>query len=60
MELSKALQEYDGIVKGMRKEYTKEELTIKTIREDHPELDFFEDDEMQEIINFANNGRNNL
>lgn len=57
MELSKALQEYDGIVKGMRKEYTEKELTIKTIRKEHPELDFLDNEELQEIINFANSGR---
>jgi len=57
MELNKALQEYDGIVKGMRKEYTKEKLTIKIIRKEHPELNFLDSDELHEIINFANSGR---
>lgn len=52
-----ALKEYSAIVSGTREEFTEGELTIKAIRKDHPELDFMDDDEIQEIIDFANRGR---
>lgn len=57
MSLREALKEYADIVKETREEYTEQELTLKAIREDHPELDFMDDDEIQDIINFANKGR---
>lgn len=52
-----ALKEYAAIVKETREEYTQEELTISIIRKDHPELNFMDDKEIQEIIDFANRGR---
>ena len=56
-DIKKALKEYDTIVKGVRSEYTKEELTIDIIRQEHPELNFMDDEELQIIIDYANNGR---
>ena len=55
--LREAIAEYAAIVEGTREEYTQEELTVSIIRQDHPELDFMDDDEIQEIIDFANRGR---
>lgn len=54
-----ALKEYAAIVAGTRDEYTQEELTVSAIRRDHPELNFMDDDEIQEIIDHANKGRDN-
>lgn len=50
-----ALKEYHDIVKGVKEEYTKEQRTINNIRKDHPELNFMDDDEIDDIINHANN-----
>lgn len=55
--LREALAEYAAIVEGTREEYTKEELTISIIREDHPELNFMDDEEIETIIRQANEGR---
>jgi hypothetical protein len=55
-----ALKEYAAIVKGTREEYTQQELTVKVVREDHPKLDFMDDEEIQEIIDFANRGRSEM
>lgn len=52
--LSKAIKEYSLIVAGMAKEYTEKELTIDIIRKDHPELNFMDNDEIENIINYAN------
>ncbi len=51
----KALKEYHDIVTGIKQEYTREQRTIKTIRKDHPELNFMDDDEIEDIIKHANN-----
>ena len=55
--IREALAEYAAIVEGTREEYTQEELTVSAIRRDHPELNFMDDDEIEEIIGFANRGR---
>lgn len=54
--LREALAEYAAIVEETREEYSQSllKLTIGVIRQDHPELDFMDDDEIQEIIDFAN------
>lgn len=57
--LSEALKEYSLIVEGMAKDYTEKELTIDIIRKDHPELDFMDDDEIEDIIKYANTARSN-
>lgn len=49
-----ALKEYADIVQGVRGEYSAEELTIGILRNDHPELDFMDNEEIQTIIDFAN------
>jgi hypothetical protein len=56
-ELNKALKEYSMIVKTMRKEYNKNELTNEIIRLEHSELNFMDDEEIQELINNVNNSR---
>jgi hypothetical protein len=55
--LSKAIKEYSLIVEGMAKEYTEKELTVDIIRKDHPELNFMDDDEIEDIIKYANTAR---
>jgi hypothetical protein len=57
--LSEALKEYSLIVEGMAKDYTEKELTIDIIRKDHPELNFMDDDEIEDIIKYANRARTN-
>lgn len=57
MNIGAALKEYAAIVKATREEYTEDELTVSILREEHPELDFMDDDELEEIISFANKGR---
>lgn len=52
-----ALKEYAAIVKATREEYAEDELTVSILRKEHPELDFMDDDELEEIISFANKGR---
>ncbi|MFV0515796.1 MAG: hypothetical protein ACK5MV_00150 [Aminipila sp.] len=59
MDIAKALAEYASIVRGLKEEYTQEELCIGVIRQQHKELDFFEDDEIEDIIDFANQLRRN-
>jgi hypothetical protein len=43
-----------GNIGFTRDEYTEEELTLAAIRNDHPELNFMDDDEIEDIISFAN------
>ena len=51
-DLGSALAEYAAIVKGVAEEYGGN-ATIKAIRTDHPELDFMDDDEIEEIIRLS-------
>ena len=57
MGLTEVLSEYDSIVKGVRHEYAKEELTTDIIRKEHPELNFMDNEEIETIIRYANHGR---
>ena len=57
MNIGAALKEYAAIVKATREEYAEDELTVSILRKEHPELDFMDDDELEEIISFANKGR---
>ena len=57
MDFSKALKEYTAIVKGLTEEYCMAELSVERIRQDHLELDFFEDDELEMIIHQVNSNR---
>jgi hypothetical protein len=57
MGLIKALEEYTVIVEGLGAEYTQSELTVAIIREEHPELDFMDDEEIENIIRQANDSR---
>lgn len=51
-EIAGALSEYFQIVKNVSYDYT-DNATVKDIREDHPELDFMDDDEIEEILKQA-------
>lgn len=55
--MENALKEYSNILDNMRNEYTKKELTVKAIRNDHPELNFMDNEEIEILINYANNNR---
>ena len=51
-EIAGALSEYFQIVKNVSYDYT-DNATVKDIREDHPELGFMDDDEIEEILEQA-------
>lgn len=55
-EISGALSEYFQIVKGAAVEYT-DEATVRNLRDDHPELDFMDDDELEDILKHAKTWR---
>lgn len=55
----KALAEYYAIVKGLAEEY-ENEVSVNIIRADHPELNFMDDDEIDEILGYAEKYRNRL
>lgn len=57
--LAKALAEYSAIVKGIAEEYAND-VTVNIIRADHPELNFMDDDEIDEILGHAEKHRNRL
>lgn len=56
-DLFNALKEHAAIVEGLREEYTQDKLTLKAVRKDHPELNFMDDDEIETIIQQANEHR---
>lgn len=56
MGLLKALAEYAAIVEQAATDYTNS-TTIQEVRTDHPELDFMDDDEIQEILDLATKKR---
>ena len=51
-EIAGALSEYFQIVKNVSYDYT-DNTTVKDIREDHPELGFMDDEEIEEILEQA-------
>lgn len=51
-DIRTALGEYAAIVQGVAKEYA-DRASVEQIRLDHPELDFMDDDEIEEIIQRA-------
>lgn len=53
----KALKQYDIIVRRIAKEYT-DELKVKELREDHPELNFMDDEELETMLSLAKTIRN--
>jgi hypothetical protein len=56
-DIRAALAEYAAIVEGFAKEYTNS-TTAETVRAEHPELDFMDDDEIVELLEHAKNQRN--
>ncbi len=48
-----ALAEYAAIVKAVKEDYNGK-ATVLIIRAEHPELDFMDDEQIQEIINQGN------
>lgn len=57
--LAKALAEYFTIVKGIAEEYGNG-VTVNIVKVDHPELGFMDDDEIDEILGYAEKYRNRL
>ncbi len=55
-DIRAALAEYAAIVEGFAKEYTNSK-TAETVRAEHPELDFMDDDEIVELLEHAKNQR---
>lgn len=51
-EIMPAVAEYAAIVDGIATDYDNT-ATVETIRKDHPELDFMDDDEITELLNHA-------
>lgn len=56
-DIRAALAEYAAIVEGFAKEYT-DDTTVETVRAEHSELDFMEDDEIEKLLEHAKNQRN--
>lgn len=51
-EIAGALAEYAQIVKGVSKDYG-DDITVAELRDEHPELDFMDEEELEEILQQA-------
>lgn len=56
---AKILAEYFAVVVGLAKEYGSD-VSVNIVRADHPELNFMDDDEIDEILGHAEKCRNRL
>lgn len=52
MNIVKALKECMNIVKSIARDYT-DMTTVEELRTDHPELDFMDDEEIEEALRQA-------
>lgn len=58
-DLVQALGEYAQIIKNVAADYT-DETTMQELRAEHPELDFMDDEELEEILKQAKELRTNI
>lgn len=56
-DMAQALIEYDRLVKNIAKDYT-DETTIQEIRDEIPELDYMDNEEIKRLLNIAKKIRN--